>query len=221
MSSGEANPEGLDARAADLAPQGEAAPGSEAPENGDRQAGQPENGVREAPVEAVAPEAGAVDGAPPPSPEPADLAQLAAERDEYLDTLRRLQAEFDNYRKRTIRQQTALLERAAEQLLERLLPALDALGLAIAHAREDESGRVAIESLEQVESLFWDILAKEGLERIDAASVAFDPHVHDAVAHEGGADGEGGPGAVVVEVLRPGYALKGRVLRPAMVKVRG
>ena len=68
--------------------------------------------------------------------------------------------------------------------------------------------------------MLMDILAKEGLERVDQAEVPFDPSVHDAVAHS---DGEGGPAArpLVEEVLRSGYRWKGQVLRPAMVRVRG
>lgn len=152
------------------------------------------------------------------------LAALERERDEYLDALRRLQAEFDNYRKRVTRQQSELLERASESLLERLLPSLDALDLATVHhggEADGESAQLAA-ALGQIASLLRDTLAKEGLERIDEAEVAFDPTVHDAVAHDTDDDVEGGPhGVVVVEVLRPGYRLKGRVLRPAMVRVRG
>ncbi|MDA8290909.1 MAG: nucleotide exchange factor GrpE [Actinomycetota bacterium] len=156
---------------------------------------------------------------------PSELELVASERDEYLDALRRLQAEFENYRKRTARQQSEAFERAAESLIERLLPALDALDLALAHAgRRDEPPTDVELAFAQIGSLFRDVLAKEGLERIDSTGVAFDPTVHDAVAHvpaEEGAELPGEPpGPAVVETLRTGYRLKGRVLRPAMVKVR-
>jgi molecular chaperone GrpE len=136
----------------------------------------------------------------------ADIAQLAAERDDYLDQLRRLNADFDNYRKRVLRQQTEHLERAAEGLVERLLDTLDTFDAALAHG----------EGFEQVHATLMSVLGKEGLERIDPAGKAFDPEEADAVMHE---EGDGGP--VVTDVLRPGYRWKGRVLRPAMVRVKG
>jgi molecular chaperone GrpE len=139
----------------------------------------------------------------------ADLeqAQLAAERDEYLDALRRLQADFENYKKRMVRQQTETLERAAEALVAKLLPVLDNFDLAISHGADD---------LQPIHKGMLDTLASEGLERLDPTGSPFDPTEHDAVAHEAG---EGDP--QVAEVMRAGYRWKGRVLRPAMVKVRG
>ncbi len=139
-----------------------------------------------------------------------ELATVARERDDYLDALRRLQADFENYKKRMIRQQTEHLERANEMLVEKLLPVFDTADLAVAHGGGEE--------VKQVWTALFDSLEREGLERIDPLNVAFDPTVHDAVAHEPG-DGAGEP--EVVEVMRAGYRWKGRVLRPAMVKVRG
>ncbi len=136
----------------------------------------------------------------------ADLGKLAAERDDYLEQLRRVTADFDNYRKRIIKQQTEHLERAAEGLVEKLLAVLDTFDLALAHG----------EGFEQVYATLVGVLEKEGLERIDPLDQPFDPNEADAVAHE---DADDGP--VVADVLRPGYRWKGRVLRPAMVKVRG
>jgi molecular chaperone GrpE len=139
-----------------------------------------------------------------------ELARVARERDEYLDALRRLQADFENYKKRMLRQQTEHLERAAQALIEKLLPVFDTTDLAVAHGGGEE--------VKQVWTALFDTLEREGLERIDPLNVPFDPTVHEAVAHEPG-DGSGGP--EVVEVMRAGYRWKGRVLRPAMVKVRG
>jgi molecular chaperone GrpE len=139
-----------------------------------------------------------------------ELAQVAKERDEYLDALRRVQADFENYKKRMVRQQTEHLERAASQLVEKLLPVFDTSDLAIAHGGGEE--------VKHIWTALFDTLEREGLERIDPLNVAFDPTVHEAVAHEPG-DGAGQP--EVVEVMRAGYRWKGRVLRPAMVKVRG
>lgn len=150
-----------------------------------------------------------------------DLTSLAAERDEYLDSLRRLQADFDNYRKRALRRETEMLERAAERLLVQLLPVLDALDLAEAHRSSDEA--TSDDALGQIGTLLRATVEREGLERIDDVDVAFDPTVHDAVAHEEAEGDETGDttGPSVSEVMRAGYRLKGRVIRPAMVKVTG
>ncbi len=156
-------------------------------------------------------------------PERSGFDQVIDERDEYLDALRRLQAEFDNYRKRTVRQQTESLDRATQSLIDRLLPVLDALDLAVEHAKPEEGTDPEAEAavLAQIGTMLRDVLVKEGLERIDASEVEFDPTVHDAVAHIPASDDED-PGAHLIDdVLRPGYRLKGRVLRPAMVRVRG
>ena len=137
-----------------------------------------------------------------------DIADIAAERDEFKALAQRIQADFENYKKRVIKQQTEHLERAAEDLVAKLLPVLDTVDLAVAHGGG--------EAVEQVWLSLTDMLAKEGLERIDPKGEAFDPTRHDAVMHEP-ADGE----PTVIEVMRAGYAWKGRVLRPAMVKVSG
>jgi molecular chaperone GrpE len=135
-----------------------------------------------------------------------DMDRLQSERNDYLDQLLRTRADFDNYRKRILKQQSEHQERAAETLVVKLLDALDTFELAVAHGQ----------GFEQVHDMLVTTLVKEGLERIDPAGEVFDPNEADAVAHE---DGDGGP--VVAEVLRPGYRWKGRVLRPAMVKVKG
>jgi len=136
-----------------------------------------------------------------------DVAKIAQERDDYLDALKRLQADFENYKKRIIKQQTEHLERAAESLVEKLLPVLDTFDLARQHGGE---------GLDQVHGQLIAALEKEGLERIDPRDKPFDPNESEAVAHEPG-DGE----PVVSEVMRTGYRFKGKLLRPAMVKVKG
>lgn len=142
------------------------------------------------------------------------------ERDEYLDTLRRLQADFENYKKRVDRQFLELSSRGVTMLVEKLLPVLDALDLAEEHllAESSTDGTLAAETkaLVQARALLLDTLGKEGLEPIGVAGQSFDPTVHDAVAH---AEGDDGP--IVDEVLRAGYQWRGQVLRPAMVRVRG
>src|SRR5437588_1683133 len=142
-----------------------------------------------------------------------ELERLTAERDEYLAHLQRTQAEFDNYRKRMLRDQTAHLERATAGLIEQLLPVLDAFELAMLNAGTDAE-RLR-KGVELVYSELLGVLEKAGLERIEALGKPFDPEEHEAVMH---VEGEGGePG--VRDVVRTGYRLKGRVLRPAMVKV--
>lgn len=147
---------------------------------------------------------------------PADLSGLddvARQRDEYLDTLRRVQADFDNFRKRVERQQREMTDNAATSLAKKLLPVLDTAELALAHGGGQD--------VKQIEAALFDVLSKEGLDRIVAEGQPFDPEVHDAVAHEP-VEGDGAPARPEVsEVLRSGYRWKGRVLRPAMVKVRG
>lgn len=114
-----------------------------------------------------------------------DVAALSAERDEYLAALQRLKADFDNYRKRVLRQQEEQAARAAADLVGKLLPVLDTFDLARAHLATAGSPGAADESqaIAQARAQLLDTLAKEGLERVDAAGVPFDPTIHDAVAH--------------------------------------
>ncbi len=139
-----------------------------------------------------------------------EVGQVAGERDEYLDQLRRVQADFENYRKRVMKQQAETVERATEGLVGELLPVLDACAAALAHGDA---------SIEPIAKALIDVLEKQGLDRLAPEGESFDPNRHEAVAHEPGDDE--GAGLTVVEVLRPGYVWKGRVLRPAMVRVRG
>ena len=141
-----------------------------------------------------------------------DIDALQRERDDLLDTSRRLQADFENYRKRVLREQTALVERATEGLLEQLLPVLDSFELATVNLEGvDEQVRKGIElAFAELVS----VLERAGLQRIDALGAPFDPNEHEAVLQD---EGDGEPH--VGEVLRTGWKLSGRVLRPAMVKV--
>ena len=138
-----------------------------------------------------------------------ELERLAAERDDYVERLQRLQADFQNYRKRIIRQQTEHLERAAEDMVVKLLEVLDNFDLAMAHG--------GTEHLEPVYRSLMGVLESTGLERLDPLGQPFDPQEQEAVFHE--PSEEGAP--QVTEVMRPGYRWKGRLLRPAMVKVKG
>jgi molecular chaperone GrpE len=142
-----------------------------------------------------------------------DIDALQQERDDLLDTSRRLQADFENYRKRVLREQTALVERATEGLVEQLLPVLDSFELALTNLGDDVDEKVR-KGIELVYAEFYGVLERAGLERIAAEGALFDPNEHEAVAQD---DGDGEPH--VGDVFRTGWKLKGRVLRPAMVKV--
>jgi molecular chaperone GrpE len=145
-----------------------------------------------------------------------DLSEAELQRDEYLNALQHLQADFENYRKRVARSSEDAAVRAAGSLVASLLPVLDAFDLAAAHFATTPSEEAT--ALNQSRALLLDTLQKQGLERVADASVAFDPQIHDAVAHvEGGVGDE----QLVDEVLRAGYRWKGSVLRPAMVRVKG
>jgi molecular chaperone GrpE len=173
----------------------------------------------ELPVERTdAPDEGDVEHALVATEEPPEDARsdVERERDEYLDALRRLQADFENYKKRVERQFEDLSARGVTSLVLRLLPVLDTLDLAEEHLLADQGDATETRALVQARALLLDTLAKDGLERAGVAGEPFDPTVHDAVAHT---EGEGGQ--VVDEVLRAGYRWRGQVLRPAMVKVKG
>jgi molecular chaperone GrpE len=145
---------------------------------------------------------------------------LARERDGYLLALQRTQADFENYRKRIVRQQEEQSARASQHLVEKLLPVLDALDLAENHLNESLDVSEGAKALRASRAMLMDILSREGLERVDQPEVPFDPSVHDAVAHS---DGDCGPGGetMVEDVMRSGYRWKGQPLRAAMVRVRG
>jgi molecular chaperone GrpE len=126
-----------------------------------------------------------------------------------------LQAEFDNYRKRVIKQQTELAELGAMPVARRMLEVLDDFELALMSADETSDFQRFLKGVELVYAKLVDALKAEGLERIEAEGKPFDPELHEALMQTG--EGEGEP--YVVDVLRPGYTLKGRVIRPAGVRV--
>jgi molecular chaperone GrpE len=141
--------------------------------------------------------------------------EMQSEVDEYRAHLQRLQAEFDNYRKRVLREQTTAVEMAAEPVMRRLLEVLDDFDLALLHANDDVDRDRLLKGVELVYAKLIDALRAEGLERIEAEGAAFDPTLHEALMQTG--EGEGEPH--VAEVFRPGYTLRGRVIRPAGVRV--
>jgi molecular chaperone GrpE len=156
------------------------------------------------------------EGAKPVDDE-AELARARKEAAEHLDDLRRLKAEFENYRKRIIREQTNVVERASGQLVEKLLPVLDNFELALIAADRTKDYAALVRGVEIVFGELADLLHKEGLQKIEALGKPFDPNLHEAVLEVGDGPADGEP--VVAEVVRNGYTLKGKVVRPAMVKV--
>lgn len=155
-----------------------------------------------------------VDDGAPPAPISVedlvvDLERVSNERDEYLDSLRRVQAEFENYRKAVAKREADAIARANNGLVTEMLPVLDACDSAIANGAAD---------VEPVRTSLIDALTKQGLERFDPHGEPFNPEQHEAVMHE---EGEGEDGPVVAEVLRVGYAWLGNVVRPAMVRTQG
>jgi molecular chaperone GrpE len=136
-----------------------------------------------------------------------ELEAVIAQRDEYLALAQAKQAEFENFRKRMMKQQTEEVARAASKLVTALLPVLDAFDYGVAHGDE---------SLSPMRAQLLGTLEREGLARLDPTGEAFDPNEHEAVAHEPGDGGE----SVVAESLRAGYRWQGHLLRPVMVRVR-
>jgi len=146
----------------------------------------------------------------------AALATAEAEAEAYLDDLRRLQADFDNYRKRTLREQTARAGAASQALVARLLPVLDNFELAVSHAEQSRDFDRMLKGVEMVFGELREVLQSEGLVKIEAEGKPFDPERHEAVV---AVEQEGEEPGTVVDVVRTGYELRGKVLRPAMVKV--
>jgi molecular chaperone GrpE len=138
------------------------------------------------------------------------LDAVTKERDELKDMALRLQADFENFRKRVASQLVDDVDRATAKVVESILPVLDACEAAAAHG---------VQGIESVWSALLGALQKQGLEALDLADKPFDPATAEAVVHEPSAGESTGP--VVVEVMRTGYRWKGRVVRAAMVKVKG
>ncbi len=146
--------------------------------------------------------------------QPNPLAEVTRERDEYLDALQRLKAEFDNYRKRAARDQEQLVARAHERLAKELLPVLDDLERALAAAEEHEEAQLE-EGVRLVHRSLVEALEKEGVAEIETEG-RFDPHVHEALLSQPDDEKESG---AILDVLQKGYRIGDKVLRPARVIV--
>jgi molecular chaperone GrpE len=144
-----------------------------------------------------------------------ELEALRAENEELISTLQRLQADFDNYRKRAARDQESLVARAGERIVKELIPILDDLERALEAAESHEEAQLE-DGVKLVHRQLEQLLAKEGLAPVETDG-KFDPHVHEALLTQPSDADEGS----VIEVLQKGYRLGDRVLRPARVVVAG
>jgi len=142
-----------------------------------------------------------------------ELTAVTRQRDEYLDALQRLKAEFDNFRKRAQRDQADLVSRASERLVKQLLPVVDDLERALEAAAAHEEAQLE-EGVRLVHRALAEALAREGLVEVETEG-AFDPHTQEALLSQPSEADEG----TVIQVLQKGYRLGDRVLRPARVVV--
>jgi molecular chaperone GrpE len=134
--------------------------------------------------------------------------ELLKQRDDLRDCILRLQADFENYRKRIASQTGLEIDRGSGRTIESLLPTLDALDAAIVHGNLEA---------EPIRALLLGALQTQGLETLDLKGKIFDPTYSQAMIHEPGVTDK----CIITEILRPGYCFRGQVLRAALVKVRG
>jgi molecular chaperone GrpE len=148
------------------------------------------------------------------------LAEAEQLRDDYLDQLRRARADYENLNKRKTRELMDALDRGAAALVARLLDVLDNFDLALDAARSSEDDQL-VKGVKMVHAGLLDVLQQAGLEQVPGVGAPFDPVWHEALIQVDAAEALGEPvdEPVVAEVLRTGYRFKGRVLRPASVKV--
>jgi molecular chaperone GrpE len=144
------------------------------------------------------------------------LSQKEAEAAEYLDKLKRVQAEMENFRKRMLKEQEQIIQHAAQTVIRELLPVIDNLERALDAANAESDAAKLREGIELIYSQIQELLTREYVEVIDPLGRAFDPQKHEAVMQVASDEYEEN---AVTEVLQKGYELKGRLLRPAMVKV--
>lgn len=146
----------------------------------------------------------------------AELVKAKAKAEDYYGQLQRMQADFDNYRKRTQKEKTELIKYAAERLVGELLPVLDNFDRAVSAAKVNPDFTSFSQGVEMILRQMQTALSKEGLRAMEAVGQPFDPNLHEAVLR---VDSEDHPENTVVEELQKGYYLKEKVLRPCMVKV--
>ncbi|MGI1657635.1 MAG: nucleotide exchange factor GrpE [Desulfitobacterium sp.] len=146
----------------------------------------------------------------------AELEQSKNQAEEYFAHLQRLQADFDNYRKRTQKEKDDYLKYASERVVEGLLPVLDNFDRAILASKTNQDFTSFAQGVDMIFKQMETTLAKEGLVAIEAVGQPFDPNMHEAVLQ---VESNEYPENTVVEELQKGYYLKEKVIRPSMVKV--
>lgn len=144
------------------------------------------------------------------------IEKLECEKAELVNLSQRLQADFENFRRRTRGEKEELLKYGAEGLITKLLPVLDNFERGIAAAQDKEEAKGYLEGVEMIFRQFMQVLENEGLEAIEAVGCSFDPNYHEAVMQ---VDSEDAEKNTVLEELQKGYLLKGKLIRPSMVKV--
>lgn len=145
--------------------------------------------------------------------------ELEAAREEaakHLDTAQRVQADFENFRRRNTREVDEMRKRAGQRIIEELLPILDNLERAIEHTVQGGDLAHLLKGVEMVHQQITDVFGKEGVEISDPFGESFDPSIHQAVGQREDTEV---PDGTIVEVFQKGYLLGGRVVRPAMVVV--
>lgn len=145
-----------------------------------------------------------------------EIQKLVEERDSLQDRLLRKQAEFENYKKRSERERAEYIQMASADLMRELLNVLDSFDLAVRNASERAADEDMLRGIDLVYKQLLDTLGRFGLKPVEAKGQVFDPNFHQAVTTVASADV---PENTVVEELRRGYTLNGRLLRPAMVSV--
>lgn len=144
-----------------------------------------------------------------------DIAQLKEEKDEFQNKMLRIQAEFDNFKKRTQKERQAERKYQAQDIVNDLLPAIDNFERALQIEVTDETASF-VEGMEMIYRQIKDALASQGVEEIESVGAEFDPNIHHAVMQ---VEDEEKDSNIIVEEMQKGYMLKDRVIRPAMVKV--
>jgi len=145
-----------------------------------------------------------------------ELASTDKEAAEYLDCLRRLKAEFENYKKRSLKEKEKIVKFASEDLIKQFFPLLDDLERALESAKESKNFTAFLEGIKIILMQFKQVLKNQGVEEIKTQGEEFNPYFHEAVMQ---VESNKHPDNLVVEEIRKGYKLKDKILRPAMVKV--
>lgn len=146
-----------------------------------------------------------------------DLEQVHKEKEEIINHTQRLQAEFDNYRKRTRKEREEIIKNANAALIENILPIIDNFDRALQAGNEEFGESSFYEGIKMIYNGMFGVLEKADLQLIDAVGCDFDPEKHQAVIQVEACSEY--PDNIVVEELQKGYLLNDKVLRPAMVKV--